>query len=61
MLFRSSNIIAVILSVVLSLLFEKKFDMQGANYAIIIATLVNIFILSSGLFVCVKKRFSDES
>ena len=52
-----SNIIAVILSVVFSLLFERKFDMQGANYAIIIATLVNILILSGGLFWKVKEKF----
>ena len=52
-----SNIIAVILSVVLSLFFEKKFDMQGANYAIIIATLVNILALAGGLFSKVREKF----
>lgn len=54
------NIAAALLSIVLSICFESVYDMQGANYALIIATSINIVIQSLGLFQSIRKRFSNR-
>ncbi len=55
-----SNVVAVLVSGALSLIFESRLGMQGASLALAVATLVEIIILVIYMLKKMKKHFEEE-
>lgn len=55
----SANVAAVLTSAVLSVLLERKYEMQGASIALAVATLVEVVILFACLIKNTRKQFAE--